>query len=57
LLRSLESDGEDSKAESQWVRELEHRAYEVTSGKVDLVSPEEARRQVAEHLARLRRER
>ena len=57
LLLSLESDGEDSEAEAEWARELERRAQEVIGGKVELVSPEEARRQVAEHLERLRRER
>jgi putative addiction module component (TIGR02574 family) len=57
LLLSLEAEGEDSNAEAEWARELQRRAQEVTGGKVKLVSPEEARRQVAEHLERLRRER
>jgi putative addiction module component (TIGR02574 family) len=57
LLLSLETEGEDSNAEAEWARELERRAQEVISGKVKLVSLEEARRQVAEHLERLRRDR
>jgi putative addiction module component (TIGR02574 family) len=57
LLLSLETDGEDSDANTEWARELERRAQEVIGGEVELVSPEEARRQVNEHLERLRRER
>ena len=57
LLLSLETDGEDSNADVEWARELERRAQEVIGGEVELVSPEEARRQVAERLERLRRER
>jgi len=57
LLLSLEAEGEDSDAEAEWAGELERRAQEVIGGKVKLVSPEEARRQVAEHLERIRRER
>ena len=57
LLLSLEAEGEDSGAEAEWARELERRAQEVIGGKVKLVSYEEARRQVAEHLERLRRQR
>ena len=57
LLLSLETEGEDSDAQTEWARELEHRAQEVIKGTVELVSIEEARRQVAEHLERLRHER
>jgi putative addiction module component (TIGR02574 family) len=57
LLLSLETESGDSDAETEWARELERRAQEIIGGKVKLVSPEEARRQMAEHLERLRRER
>lgn len=57
LLLSLEAEGDDSEAQAEWARELEHRAQEVIGGKVELISTEEARRQVAEHLERLRQER
>ncbi len=57
LLLSLEAGGEDSDAEAEWARELERRAQEVISGKAELISPEEARRQVNERLKRLRQER
>jgi putative addiction module component (TIGR02574 family) len=58
LLLSLDADeGEDTEAEAEWSRELERRAQEVISGEVELVSPDEARRQVAERLERLRQER
>jgi len=53
LLLSLEEDGADSDAEAEWTRELERRAQEVIDGKVELVSPDDARRQVAERLERL----
>jgi putative addiction module component (TIGR02574 family) len=57
LLLSLEPEGEAPAAETEWARELERRAQEVINGTVELVSPEEARRQIAERLERLRRER
>ncbi|MFY0562691.1 addiction module protein [Archangium lansingense] len=57
LLLSLEAEGEDSDAEAEWAGELDRRAQEVIGGKVKLVSHEEARRQVTEHLERLRRQR
>ncbi|MFE8604244.1 addiction module protein [Archangium violaceum] len=57
LLLSLEAESEDPDAEAEWARELERRAQDVIGGKVKLVSLEEARHQVAEHLERLRRKR
>jgi putative addiction module component (TIGR02574 family) len=54
LLLSLEAAGADSDAETEWTRELERRAQEVIDGKMELVSPDDARRQVAERLERLR---
>ncbi len=54
LLLSLKVEGEDSNAQAEWSRELERRAQEVIGGKMKLIGPEEARRQVAEHLERLR---
>ncbi|HEX8437194.1 addiction module protein [Archangium sp.] len=58
LILSLDAGGgEEPQAEAAWTRELERRAQEVISGKVELVSPDEARRQVAERLERLRQER
>lgn len=57
LLLSLEPEGEAPDAETAWARELERRAQEVIRGKAELVSLEEARRQVAERLERLHRER
>ena len=56
LLLSLE-ESEDVDAETAWAGELELRAQEIITGKVELVSPEEARRQAAEHLERIRQER
>ena len=54
LLLSLEATGADSDAETEWTRELERRAQEVIDGKVELVSPDDARRQVTERLELLR---
>ena len=45
-----------SEAETEWARELERRAREVIGGKVALISSEDARQHVVEHLERLRRE-
>ena len=55
LLLSLETAGADSDADAgaEWARELERRAREVIDDKVEFVSPDEARRQVAERLERL----
>jgi putative addiction module component (TIGR02574 family) len=57
LLLSLEAGEEAPEAQVEWARELEHRAREVIEGRVELVSAEAARQQVAEHLERLRQKR
>ncbi len=58
LLLSLEEHGtQDSNAESEWPKELERRVQDVVTGKVKLVSVDEAKRIVAERIERVRRER
>ncbi|MCP3142490.1 addiction module protein [Pyxidicoccus xibeiensis] len=58
LLLSLEGrDADDADAQSEWATELERRAQEVISGKVKLVSVDDARRAVSERLEHVRRER
>jgi DNA transposition AAA+ family ATPase len=58
LLLSLElPSDEEPGAEAEWARVIERRVQEVVSGKVKLVSVDEARRSVTERLERVRGQR
>ena len=58
LLLSLEGPvREEGDFEAEWAKVIERRVQEVVSGKVKLVSVEEARRSVSERLERVRGER
>ncbi|NMO20035.1 addiction module protein [Pyxidicoccus fallax] len=54
LLLSLDKPVQEAPAdESEWAKVIKRRVHEVVSGKVKLVSVEDARRSVAERLGRV----
>ncbi|MFP2910821.1 addiction module protein [Pyxidicoccus sp. 3LFB2] len=58
LLLSLEGlSAQEPETAAEWAQVIERRAQEVVSGKVKLVSVEDARRAVAERLDRVRGQR